>query len=292
MAEFAAPTGFASLVGADLLERVRAYGTAHSARWPAWTGPRIDLLNELAVTISGRGNRDPLVAALAVSGKWEPGRRVEALIDSVLVIPQPSTQVLAAEDNKRCEEATAKLPNADSLLHQLCVAIVRDCVEEARRIRDRAASELLAIQPDARIESLETRAVKAELSASKMAAEAARAKKSEEVLLREAGLLRAELRWHAEQTGIDPEAYIASVTAEKVGETPAEDQPEEESRDLPKGIRQRGDRFEALVYRSETADSRQRSAGTYDTLEEAVAAREAALERELESLRDEEPAVV
>lgn len=48
-----------------------------------------------------------------------------------------------------------------------------------------------------------------------------------------------------------------------------------------KGYRKRGaGRYEALLYRSETADARQRSIGTFATPEEAVAAREAALSEE------------
>jgi hypothetical protein len=89
--------------------------------------------------------------------------------------------------------------------------------------------------------------------------------------------LCSELRLLAEGLGQDPDAYVDAVLNSDSGEKPAEQEPQEE-RELPKGIRQRGERFEALVYRSESIDSKQRSAGTYDTVEEAAAAREAALE--------------
>lgn len=47
-----------------------------------------------------------------------------------------------------------------------------------------------------------------------------------------------------------------------------------------KGYRKRGERFEALIYRSESGDGKQHSIGAFDTPEEAVAAREAALSEE------------
>ena len=165
-----------------MLERARRYSKEYVPEWPAWVEARTALLSELAVLLAGRGDRDHLVATLAVSGRWAPGRRVETLIDSVLSAPRPQKAVLAQEDEKFEREATAKLPNASELLSRLVVAIVRDTVEESRQIRDRAAAELLAVQPDSRVEALETRAAKAELAASKAAAEVARAKQSEELL--------------------------------------------------------------------------------------------------------------
>lgn len=48
--------------------------------------------------------------------------------------------------------------------------------------------------------------------------------------------------------------------------------------ELPKGVRRRGERFEALVYKSESADGKQHSAGTFDTADEAAEARAAALD--------------
>jgi hypothetical protein len=282
MAEFAAPTGFAADVAADLLARSRSYGGEHAAKWPAWVEPRCALLSELAVLISGRGDRDPLIASLAISGKWEPARRVESLVASVLVVPQPSKPALAAADNERCAKATAELPNAQALLHQLTVAVCRDEIERARRIRDQAASELLAVQPDARLEAAESRAAKAELQSSRAAAESARARASEEALQGQVGLLRAELRFHAEQAGTDPEIYVAAVLAKGEPADEPTDEPSEEE-ELPKGIRRRDSgKYEALIYRAESIEAKQRSAGTYETLEEAVAAREAALQRELE----------
>lgn len=286
--EHAAPTGFAATVASDLLSRAKKFGGEFAGQWPAWTDPRVALVTELAVLTVSKGDRDPLIAALAVAGQWKPGRRVEALIDSVLVPPQPSMEILHAEDHKRELAATAALPNAAALLHQLTSAIVRDVVEEARQIRDRAAAELIAVQPDARLEAAETRATKAELQANRAVAEAARAHKSEELLLRDVGRLRAELRYLAEQTGQDPERYLSAVLNDPEGEPPTGEDAEE--RELPKGVRQRGERYEALIYRSETTDSRQRSAGTYETVEEAVAARKAALEREVAPLQEAEQA--
>jgi hypothetical protein len=191
--------------------------------------------------------------------------------------PSPQKDVLAQEDEEYEAAATAKLPNANALLSRLSVAIVRDTVEAARQIRDRAAAELLSVQPDARIEALETRATRAELQASKAVAETARAKKSEEALLKQVGLLASELRFFAEQAGEPPDAYVAAILNSE-GETPAEEEPQEQ--ELPKGIRKRGERCEALVYRRETVTGKQRSAGSHSSIEEAVAARKAALERE------------
>lgn len=50
---------------------------------------------------------------------------------------------------------------------------------------------------------------------------------------------------------------------------------EPEGETLPKGIRRRGERFEGLVYKAESTDGKQHSAGSYDTVAEALSAREA-----------------
>lgn len=52
----------------------------------------------------------------------------------------------------------------------------------------------------------------------------------------------------------------------------------EKAPELPVGIRQRGERFQAYLNRSETATHRWTGIGTFATVEEGVAAREAALE--------------
>jgi hypothetical protein len=294
--EWTAPPGFAAAVAGDLLKRTREYSAQHLGTWTAWVEPRVALMSELAVLIAGKGDRDPLVAGLAAydGGRWQPSRRVEDLFAQVLVIPEPGHPGAADEDHKRLETATAALPNANTLLHRLIVAAVADVVERARQIRDRAAVELGAMQPDARIEALEMRAAKAEREATQALADMRRAQTSEEHQLRENGLLRAELRYTAEVYEVDdPEAYVQAVVAGagQSEESHATDEqtgaPGEPGAALPSGIRQRSEgRFEALLYRSETHDGKQRGAGTFPTVEEAVEAREHALLLEAE-LKDE-----
>lgn len=55
---------------------------------------------------------------------------------------------------------------------------------------------------------------------------------------------------------------------------------DEETSKLPKGIRRRGDRFEALVYKGESGDGKQHGLGMFEQLEDAVKARAVALTHE------------
>lgn len=291
MADFKVPAGFAATVAGDLIQRARAYNAQHLPAWAEWVEPRVALVTELAVVVAGRGERDDLLSALAAfdNGRWNPGRRVERLLsDEILVAPEPSTAALATEDATRCEEAISKLPNANKLLHRLVAAYMSDVVETARQMRDRAAAELVAQQPDARIDALVMRAATAESEATRAKADAERGRAHEERLLRENGLMRAELRFWAEHVDkkIDPDRYIEGVLAATcplpVGQERAESgAPVPNNAPLPKGIRDRGNgRYEALIYRSEAADGRQRGVGTFDTVEAAVTARETALSLE------------
>lgn len=285
--------GFASAVASDLIQRARAYNAAHLTTWAAWVEPRVALMQDLAVLLAGKGDRDDLVGALGSfeGGRWNPGRRVERLLtQEVLVVPEPRAPSLAKEDADRCAAAIAKLPNANRLLYRLLVAYLGDIVDNARQVRDRAAAELAAAKPDAQIESLQRRVAVAEQGAAQAIAETERARAAEARLMRENGLMRAELRLTGEQLGADdPDGYVYAVLAglapEKAPESPPARSdtesvaPVPDDPPLPPGVRRRGNgRFHAYLTRAETQDGKQRGVGTFDTVEEAEAARLAALQ--------------
>ena len=291
-------SGFATTVAADLLERARDFGSEYVGTWAEWVEPRVALVKELALVVAGRGDRSPFLTALATfqGGAWRPGRRVENLLaEEVLVVPEPSAPGLATEDAKRCKAAIEKLPDANALLTRLGFAYMADVVENERQVRDRAVAELQAMQPDARISELERRAGQAERNAAQASAESKRAGASEAALMRENGLLRSELRFWAGRAGVDPETYVADILAE--GATAAEapqqqaDAPGEPGAEqLPRGIRQRENgRYEAYLTRAETPDGKQRGVGTFPTVEDAVEAREAALDLAARAKEAEEP---
>lgn len=246
----AAPAGFAASVSGYLRlhvtrERLSNHGMTINAKG------RLDVIDSCSSTAVAVGEDDPRVRILALAspgGKWSPGPEQVAVV-----------QACGHKAGSLVGEANDAL-TGDLLLAALAHAAVLDMnvVHHKEMSRLKKSSEA-APTMQALVDYERSRADVAERAL----------REAQQQLEDGRAIYIAEKARRRELQAV--------VMGDVHGETNGTPKPPP-TVEMPKGVRRRGEKFEALLFKSESPDGRQTSLKTHSTVGQAVAAREARLQ--------------